>query len=289
MSDDFPDLYAFVLRLAARQRGELPASYGHLVQGLFMALLEHVDPALAREQHLARDRRNYTLAGVHPVGPAMGGTLALRPGDPVVLRITLLQGALFGPVARTLMLQSTRPPLRLGSVELDLLEVIGTPGRDRLAGYAHWRDLAARAAPEPVVTLQFATPTAISQGEDRDEDEERATPRMGLLPTPELIFGSLARRWAALAPPEMAPDLKRIEAAARRTVVRHYELKTTTHAIGRKTQVGFLGRCSYELRGGPEERRLLNMLADAAFYTGVGIKTARGMGLCYRRDGEGRR
>ncbi len=285
----FPDLYALVLRLTARTRGELPASYGHLVQGLFMALIADVDPDLGRALHAGQQPRSYTLAGLHPTPRPSGGSIPLRPGDSVVLRVTLLHGDLFGPVARTLMLQSMRPPLRLGSLELDLQEVIGTPGRDGLAGYAHWSQLAAEARADETITLHFATPAAFSQGEDGEPDAARRRPRMGLLPLPETLFKSLAQRWNALAPAEIQIDLGRVEAAAKRSVVSRYELRTVTHSLERRTQVGFLGTCSYELRGDPDERRLLNALADAAYYTGIGVKTARGMGLCYRVGAEAER
>lgn len=279
--ESFPDLYALVLRLTARARGELPPSYGHLIQGLFMALVEAVDPELARALHAGQRPRSYTLAGLHPAARSGSGAIPVRAGERVDLRVTLLHGDLFGPVARTLMLQSTRPPLRLGSLELDLQEVIGTPGRDRLAGYAHWRQLAAEARPDPTITLHFATPAAFSQGEDGAEEADKR-PRMALLPVPETLFLSLARRWNALAPAEISLDLAQVKAAASHTVVSRYELRTTTHLIGKGAQVGFLGTCRYELRGSPEERRLLSALADAAFYTGVGIKAARGMGACVR-------
>ena len=286
MDDTFPDLYALVLRLTTRTRGELPTSYGQLIQGLFMALIGDVDPDLGRALHAGQQPRSYTLAGLRPSARPFGGGMTLRAGERVTLRVTLLHGDLFGPVARTLMLQSTRPPLRLGSLELDLEEVIGTPGRDPLAGYTHWRQLAEDARPDPTIILHFATPTAFSQGEDSEPGTDRHIPRMGLLPMPETLFKSLAKRWNALAPADLQLDLAHVAVAAERAVVSRYELRTITHLLGRSTQVGFMGTCHYELRGDPDQRRLLNRLADAAYYTGVGIKTARGMGLCHRPIGE---
>src|SRR6266568_896343 len=61
-----------------------------------------------------------------------------------------------------------------------------------------------------------------------------------------------------------------------------HQLKFTTHM-----QLGFVGKCKYSLRG-PDEpttpetpltvRQQIFLLAQLAFYTGVGYKTAMGMG-----------
>jgi CRISPR-associated endoribonuclease Cas6 len=50
-------------------------------------------------------------------------------------------------------------------------------------------------------------------------------------------------------------------------------------------QVGFVGRVTYGLMAENEAARCqLNTLADFAFYAGVGMKTAMGMGQCRRVD-----
>ncbi|MGB9634607.1 MAG: CRISPR system precrRNA processing endoribonuclease RAMP protein Cas6, partial [Chloroflexaceae bacterium] len=52
--------------------------------------------------------------------------------------------------------------------------------------------------------------------------------------------------------------------------------------LGKGPQKGFVGTVAYELPVNPEQARVLALLADAALFLGVGIKTARGMGLCRR-------
>jgi CRISPR-associated endoribonuclease Cas6 len=269
-----PDLYAFIVRLETLGSGSLPMNAGHLAQGLFMALVGQVDPELGRALHADQQQRPYTIAIVQPA-PERASFRTLRPNQVVVLRITLLNQVLFAPLASALLHLTGTTEIRLGQVRLALREIIGTAAGDPLAGYTTWRGLWSQASSANEATLRFLTPCAISQAHD-----EENRPRFALLPEPHLLFKSLAGRWNAVAPATL--DLDLVEEAARQVVVRHYDLRTVTHVMERKTQVGFLGVCSYELRGSEQQRRLLQTLVDAAFFTGVGIKTARGMGVCHR-------
>jgi CRISPR-associated endoribonuclease Cas6 len=105
-----------------------------------------------------------------------------------------------------------------------------------------------------------------------------------LLPAPEAVFPSIARRWNELAPANLAFDLDAIKAAADDTLVSRYALETVQISLGKGPQKGFVGLCSYELPADSEQRRALTLLANAVFYLGVGMKTARGMGLCRRTN-----
>ncbi len=153
--------------------------------------------------------------------------------------------------------------------------MLGTPGSHPWAGYGAFSELWTAARPAATVTLEFATATAVGQGTRAD-----GRPRLGLLPTPETIFGSITRRWNELAPTDLTLDPDTVEAAARDTLVSRYALETAQINLGKGPQKGFLGLCSYELPPDPAQARTLSLLADAVFYLGVGMKTARGMGLC---------
>jgi CRISPR-associated endoribonuclease Cas6 len=58
-------------------------------------------------------------------------------------------------------------------------------------------------------------------------------------------------------------------------------LETRIQEFRHAPQVGFVGQVTYGLMGADDwARRVLNALADLAFYCGVGMKTAMGMGQC---------
>ncbi|HEU5014796.1 MAG TPA: CRISPR system precrRNA processing endoribonuclease RAMP protein Cas6 [Roseiflexaceae bacterium] len=270
-----PDLYALVIRLMPETGGPAPETPGHQLQALFFELVRQVDPELANTLHADAASKHFTVAALPPASsrPAERSTVKGRQ-DTLALRVTLLHADLFAPFTRALLEQTARPALRLGSTPLRITEACGTPESDPWAGFGTWTTLHAAAQATERLTLRFVTPTAFSQGEDAGRK------RVGVLPDPETVFGSLLRRWNALAPMQL--DEAAVRQAAARAVIADYEMRTTTFALGKAPQVGFVGRCRYELRGDPDERRQLALLADAAFYLSVGMKTTRGMGLCRR-------
>lgn len=269
---DFPDLYAFVLRLSPVGGGPPPAPQGHGAQALFLDLLRQVDPALAERLHADAPSKPYTVA-VLPRRPEGRE----RDAGAVELRAAWTRADIFPAVTRALLQRLPGDPLRIGRAALALSDVLGTPGSHPWAGYGSFADLAAAARPATMLALEFATPAAIGQGTRAD-----GRPRLALLPAPDLVFPSIARRWNELAPADLRLDMALVEAAARDTLVSRYKLETALISLGKGPQKGFVGRCVYEPPRDAEQSRALSLLADAAFYLGVGMKTARGMGLCRR-------
>ncbi|MFL5805127.1 MAG: CRISPR system precrRNA processing endoribonuclease RAMP protein Cas6 [Roseiflexaceae bacterium] len=268
---DFPDLYALVIRLRPERGGPPPDPRGHGAQALFLDLLRQVAPALAEQLHADASSKPYTVA-VLPVP----GRLR-RADDLVELRVAFTRAELFPPVTRALLEQTAAPALRLGRAALALEDVMGTPGSHPWAGYGAFAELAAGARAAGELTLEFATPTAISQATRADGRQ-----RLALLPMPEIVFPSIARRWNELAPPVLHLDRDLVAAACSDTLVSRYTLETAQINLGKGPQKGFVGICTYEAPADAEQARILSLLADAVFYLGVGIKTARGMGLCRR-------
>lgn len=265
----FPDLYAFVLQLHP-SAGSKPRPQGHGAQALFLDLLRQVAPEVSETLHAEALSKAYTVS-----------ILPRRQANLVELRVTLLQSGLFQPFVQAMLRQSPNStPLRLGSASLHLGDVIGTPapqGHD-WAGYNSFEQLHESAQAARTVTLEFASATAIGQGERANGKQ-----RLELLPNPQTIFNSIAKRWNSLAPSELALDPELLDAAIKDTLVTRYRVESTEISLGKGPQKGFLGLCSYESPLDPEQARLIALLADAAFYLGVGMKTARGMGLCRRR------
>ncbi len=273
---DFPDLYGLVIRLRPERGGPPVDPRGHGAQALFLDLLRQVSPDLAAQLHAAALSKPYTVAVLPQQGIGHRG----QGAGIVELRVAFTRADLFPVVSHALLQQLPGATLRLGHAMLTLADVLGTPGSHPWAGYGAFADLWTTARPAASVTLEFATATAVGQGTRADGRQ-----RLGLLPTPETIFGSIARRWNELAPTDLRLELDAVEAAARDTLVSRYALETVQISLGKGPQKGFVGRCSYELPADAAQASLMSLLADAVFYLGVGMKTARGMGLC-RRVGE---
>ena len=271
---DFPDLYALVIRLRQERDDPPPDPAGHQVQALFLELVRQVDPQLSNALHADVPSKPYTAAALPGPRGQPGGHAGDRSVD---LRVTLLRADLFAPFTRALLQQTAFPALRLGRAALALTDVCGTPGSHTWAGYGSYADLVRGGEVLSDVTLEFATPTVFGQGTLSDGRK-----RLGLLPMPETVFGSIARRWNELAPPDLRVDEQQVQAACADTLLSRYELATRMISLGKGPQKGFVGHCTYEFPADRDQQRLLTLLAGAAFYLGVGMKTARGMGLCRR-------
>lgn len=267
----FPDLYALVLCLQPERGGPPADPRGHGAQALFLDLVRQVDPELAEQLHANAPSKPYTVAVLPAHQPAPRGD------NLVQLRVSFTRSELFPTISRALLERLPEAPLRLGRAQLTLAEVLGTPGSHPWAGFGAFAELVEQSQPVHALTLEFATPAAFAQA-TRDDGRQRVS----LLPTPEAVFGSIGRRWNELAPPDLALDPAAISAATNDTLVSRYVLETAQINLGKGPQKGFVGRCTYELPADQPLAYLISLLANAVFYLGVGMKTARGMGLCRR-------
>ena len=258
-----PDLFACVLRLDALEETELERTQGHRAHALYLALMQQADPALAESLHAGASTRPFTVA------PLQREPRRLRPGSTYTLRITLLCGDLFSPLAR-LFLPTQKRELRLGTARFALHEMIVTPGGHPWAGITSWEALIEEAQPVEELTFHFFTPTAFTLGSDA-----AGRKRIGLFPEPEIVFGSLLRRWNDLASRPLPEDL-----LERVTILpSQYQLRTEMLQFSKSQQLGCTGECTYHLRGNPSDLCQVHTLARAAFFLGVGYKTTQGMGL----------
>ena len=117
------------------------------------------------------------------------------------------------------------------------------------------------------VRLLFLSPTAFA-GRDAST----------LFPLPALVFGSLVRRWNQHAPEPFAPSVRDSLLGTIREEA--HELHTFPIEFGTHRLKGFVGVCEYSAhQGAPAEvSRVVQTLADFAFYSGVGLTTTMGMG-----------
>ena len=101
------------------------------------------------------------------------------------------------------------------------------------------------------------------------------------------------KRWQELAPPELVHivQMERVEQYIEDdgVVIGDYDLQPHQVRFTKHMQLGFVGRCTYDIRSpdeevkGREEAPLtmcqqIWLLARLAFYCGSGYKTAMGMG-----------
>ena len=274
-------LTSTVVRLRARRQARLPRAMGQYGHAAFLSLVREVAPNLAAALHDAGGRKPFTVSPLSGVRRRQRD-VRVQCGSAYWMRFTILDSSLYSVFSRYFAdSRSFEAPLTLGGVPFSIDEVTTSPDSDTWAGYTTFGKLESLASSDPVVSLQFWSLTAFSLGHG-----DGAGPTYGILPDPALVFDSLLRRWNQFADQPLADPAEWGAWAARHVVVRAYRTRSDVWQIRGHPQVGFVGECTYEIKGDwPTQTRQLNMLADFAFYAGVGLKTTQGMGQCRRLGG----
>jgi CRISPR/Cas system endoribonuclease Cas6 (RAMP superfamily) len=301
-------LYALLIKLRPLERGTLMPFSGELTHAAWLDWIGNDAPDIAAMLHDGNHRRLFTCSSLtfpyppHKIREAERGNihLPLDPEKVYTIRLTLLLGELFPLFYSSLMRYHTqeggarnRPFMRLGKQTFLLEEVISSPEDDSgWTGYTSFARLiekarALRLKPEETLQLEFATLTTFHRGNASSVYGKH----FALLPLPHYLFPWLAKRWQELAPPELASVVQRAEIeryiGEEGIVIANYALQTHRVQFNHHPQHGFLGTCSYSLRGPDEQplspnqltvRQQCTLLCWLAFYTGVGYKTAMGMG-----------
>lgn len=241
---------------------------GRALHGLVLSLLGEVDGALADAVHREAGPKPFRTAGPF-IGEGYQPAGKLLAGEVYSLVVAVLDTAVAEALGRAF--DETRRPVEVALDEA-VCRVEGVQVEE--AGY---EALFGRYFPGgPVrrsIELTFDTPTAFHSG-------GKNVP----LPLPELVFGSVLERWNGVAPLTLSPALK--EFAGECVGIAYYDLRAWTVSVAGGKQVGFVGRVGYRvLKYDPYWTRALNLLADFAWFCGVGVKTSMGMGQVRRTDG----
>ncbi|HVB24681.1 MAG TPA: CRISPR system precrRNA processing endoribonuclease RAMP protein Cas6 [Ktedonobacteraceae bacterium] len=314
ISNPFPNtapakLYAFLLQLRPIEYGTLMPFSGELVHGAWLDWLRSAAPDVAAWLHEGNKRRYFTCSSLQfPIPPARMRSaerdnihLPVEPEKIYTIRVTLLFGELFPLFHQALMnfnqsLTGVRKPpfMQLGKRTFLLEEVVisndDPSGWTGFTSFSHLVEKAKSLKLGKIATLnlEFDSLTTFSRGNVKNASYGNYH---ALLPLPQYVFPGLAKRWYELAPAEYHNliDINAIEQYIHDDgiIITDYDLKPHQLKFTTHIQPGFIGSCKYTLRGPDapttEEspltvRQQLLLLAQLAFYCGVGYKTAMGMG-----------
>ncbi len=286
MADQRLKSFAFTLRAA--QRLTITAHMGRALQQFVLKAISRVDQAFAEQIHEGTTGvRPYTVSALFCPDSLRPVSGPIAPGDAVWFRVSALTDAV------CTALEGYQHGA--GRIELDNADWQIEPGEN---GLGKWRQEATylglvaryqRARPAQNLYLRFMTPTGF-------HSKGNTVP----VPLPSLVFESLIARWNAFSPLPM-PDL------LYSFVDQHVAIESfrgATHKLILKhghAEIGFVGDVNYRIArrnrtldnvdptlanvletNAPALTGAINTLADFAFYGGVGIKSAVGMGMVRR-------
>ena len=291
------DLGALVITLRVTRPLTVRQHMGRAAQQVCLDVVGRVDPALATDLHATHQVKPYAVSGLLLPGSERPVQGDLAPGDDAWVRLVGLRA----DVVAALDTFAQRPPATLDFDRVPWQVVRATWTNHPWAGRASYAGLVQQchaAAPPRAVRLTLATPTAFSSADLNIP-----------LPDPLRVFDSLRQQWGALTPlptafalPDVLPEF-----------VRHFvplaEYCAHTEMLMLKApEIGF---CAEQVKFTIKRRvsvgrslrknkpdyardldtlnaqrddlaRAVALLADFAFYSGVGIKTTTGMGMARR-------
>lgn len=279
----------FSILLQGYPKTDIPVAHvqGPALQGMFLHLLEHVDPAVSERLHTDNQYRPYTLSPLGVGEPGRGFQGFGLPCDNLLkgrtscyFRITLLEDDLF-PTFSRYFLDRTEPVFRLGNTEFLVTGVLGDhthpsplpEGEIQWSQYVSYGELLNNAShTNRRIALRFLTPTSFRR---RTFDF--------LLPDPRLVFRSYMKRFEEFYQIAFLSDFE--EQVEYHTGISSLsQVQTGLIKTKNVSLIGFTGRVTYKIErdASPDLIFQMNLLADYAFFCGTGRKTTVGMGQTVR-------
>jgi CRISPR-associated endoribonuclease Cas6 len=272
-----PDLASFVFTLTASAETKLPPMPTRILHGSFLRWLERDHPELVKELHDNNERRPYTLSDLHGRFQEKDGWRKLQSGETYWYRLTTIGPEFIQHLLASMRQQETGP--QPDDPKLVPGPVFISPEEHAYAALSSFRQIiegvmlqSQRRELSHSVTLRFESPTCFIEN-------KQALP----LPVPRYVFGYLANKWQ-LASPAVLPveDLQHFVESIHLSYAR---IETKMVDLQKYKRTGFVGECRFALHPAlPENyRQTLHLLAELAFFSGVGSHTTMGMGQSQKR------
>ena len=262
-------LTSLILKLKAPVAVNLPPSLGRAMQSLFYRLLDDYDPVLAATLHSSEGLKPYTVSNLI-MGKRHDKRLHIEAEQEGWIRFTGLNEA----ISEVLLRLAQKPPDR---IEIDgaifsVSAATVNPAEHPWANHISYQDFAAPYLLggqnlSPRIKLQFVSPTTF-----------RSQKKFIPFPLPEQVFGGLLMRWQTFAPVALNPEVRRF--AEEMLAVSRYDLQTVSLPYKQGgLRVGFVGEASFSaLNRDKYWLSILHLLANFAFYSGVGYQSTTGLG-----------
>lgn len=227
------------LRLTLQPESPFTKSINRAIHALFFHWIANANPQLAETLH-SSDNLLLTISN------------RVFRDNSLEIRITLLTRQLLSPLLLGLS-QDLGKKIAIAKIPCLLKPQID------LASTTSYKDLF-NLTPEKTINFRFHSPTSFKQNNCIQP-----------FPLPELVFSNLLRRWNTFAPKEY--HFPKVEWQG---MTAAYDLKTKVMKT-EVNEIGSVGWVRYEFKDA-EQARIATVLSNFANYSGIGRKTAKGMG-----------
>ena len=268
-------LVSLVLTLESETSVLLPGALGRANYAALLERLNLVDNGLGRHVHDGSDGPKPVTCSDVLGAQAVSGGKRIVAGEPYQVRVTGLDSR----TSQGLVAGFVEDPISKWVVAGHRFRVTGVAFNARSnvwSGQSSYAALAERLDAENEgkdrrVTLELASPTSF-------QSNGMQLP----LPLPSLVFGSLVDRWNAFSPIPLQPEVRAF--AENMMGITQYQLESAVTSTKNKGfRTGAVGTVLYTALGGSDYwLNAVQVLADFALFSGVGVKTTEGMGQVRR-------
>jgi CRISPR-associated endoribonuclease Cas6 len=264
-----PELYSVSVTLKPQAESVMPVAHGHHAHAFFLNLMKASDPSMAKEFHDSEGAKPFTLSPLRGKFTNTKNQLTLTPQARYRIGLTFLRGDAFAHFLDGALKWGNKT-VKLGTAKFKIDGVDTINKRAPAMSFQSYQDILDSASANPQIELEFLSPTTFRSGGHNV-----------MFPEPELVFGSYLNKWQAFSPIKLDDSLP---TWFDKVLVARYRLQTHILDFGSYKEVGFTGKCRFELgKDFPEEMaKMVNAMADFAFYCGTGAKTTMGMGQTRR-------
>ncbi|MCP4422785.1 MAG: CRISPR system precrRNA processing endoribonuclease RAMP protein Cas6 [Chloroflexi bacterium] len=269
-------LTSIVLHLQAQTNGHIQGGTGRAVHGFWNKQWAETAPEVGDKLHKDSGRRPFTLSPLMGLPRPRRGNLTISANDKAWLRISVLEPGLSQQLLET-WLPRLPAQIKLAQIPWAIQKINLSSQENFWAGQTTCQKLIDRHLgtlnPPDEWRLTFLTPTSF----------HGAGKTYLPFPLPDSLVNSWAQRWQTFSSkPLNGYSRSRLR---EHLLVSRYDLKTIPYRYGDYSYIGCMGQMT--LRGKeltPEERAIVTLLADYAFFAGSGSHTTQGMGMTYLQD-----
>jgi len=263
-------LISCIISLQVAAEALVPPALGQVLHAFFLDSVRALDAELSAELHAPAAVKPFTVSPLWGRAEFTDNRWRLYPGEEYTFRVTAVSPRL-GAWLRDIWLNALPEEITLAGARLKLTGATADARRHPWAGAADYLEIYNKWISRDEVpgrfTLAFRSPTAFrNRGINYP------------LPDPQKIFVQLLQKWNRYSPINLGDNFT--EFIENNVYPASFKLETKIIHFDRYKQVGFTGLCTFGMRGreGEIPARVVHMLAEYAFYAGVGYKTTMGMG-----------
>ena len=260
-------LYSVIVRFKAKDDIYFRNYPGESMHGMLFHMLGKRDEKKASILHNQYDTKPFTFSPIMPYPKWEKGKRRLKANKLYFFRVTFLEDEWYLLFMEYFLYHGAE--LNLQGIKIEVIEALTHSNQDKRCNSMEYGKLWEESGYQRKIKFKFHSTTTFRVGDIHI-----------IYPTSQYFFYNLIKKWEEFSDRKLSltdEDLKKV-------YISRYNLSSVMEKFKDYPIKGFRGSCEYEIDSSlsKEKVRELNLMADFAFYSGVGYKTTMGLGQVAR-------